>query len=83
MERTEIGEKVNAIFRDVLDNERIVLTDATTAADVAEWDSLNHIQLVVAVERFFRIRFGSGEIQRWKNVGEMIDSIQAKLNKQS
>ena len=82
MERSEIRERVNRLFREVLDNDQIVLTDATTAADVAEWDSLNHIQLVVAVERAFRIRFGSGEIQRWKNVGEMIDSLQAKLSKQ-
>jgi acyl carrier protein len=82
MERPEISEKVSQLFREVLDNGQILLTDSTTAADVAEWDSLNHIQLVVAVERAFRVRFASGEIQRWKNVGEMIDSIQAKLNKQ-
>jgi acyl carrier protein len=82
MERSEILTRVTAIFRDELDNESIVLADATTANEIAEWDSLNHIQLVVAVEKQFRIRFASGEIQRWKNVGEMIDSISAKLNKQ-
>ena len=79
MERTEITAKVTDIFRDVLDNETIILTDATTANDIAEWDSLNHMQLVVAVEKQFKIRFASGEIQRWKNVGEMIDSISAKV----
>ena len=51
----------------------------TTAADVAEWDSLTHIQLVVAVEKRFRVRFGSREILSWKCVGEMLDSIVAKI----
>ena len=79
MERTEIVKKVTEIFRDVLDNGNIVLKDETTANDIAEWDSLNHIQLVVAIEKQFKIRFASGEIQRWKNVGEMIDSLSAKI----
>ena len=79
MERTEIVKKVTEIFRDVLDNGKIVLKDETTANDIAEWDSLNHIQLVVAIEKQFKIRFASGEIQHWKNVGEMIDSLSAKI----
>jgi len=78
MDRADILKKVNDVFIDVLDNESIVLKEETTANDIAEWDSLNHIQLVVTIEKQFRIRFGSGEIQRWKNVGEMIDSISAK-----
>ena len=79
MDKPEILKEVNAIFIDVLDNENIVLKTETTANDIAEWDSLNHIQLVVAVEKYFKIRFSSGEIQRWKNVGEMIDSLSAKI----
>jgi acyl carrier protein len=79
MDKPEILKEVNAIFIDVLDNENIVLKTETTANDIAEWDSLNHIQLVVAVEKHFKIRFSSGEIQRWKNVGEMIDSLSAKI----
>ena len=79
MGRGEILTKLTTVFRDELDNERIILTDTTTANDIAEWDSLSHIQLVVAIEKHFRVRFASGEIQRWKNVGEMMDSLCAKI----
>ena len=79
MEREEILKKVNIIFCDVLDNEDIVLTDATTANDVEDWDSLNHIQLVVAIEKSFKIRFTSQEIQSWDTVGDLINSLSAKL----
>ena len=79
MDNKEILTTVTAVFAEVLDNKNIILTGETTANDVEEWDSLNHIQLVVAVEKKFRIRFTSREIQGWKNVGEMIDSINAKV----
>jgi acyl carrier protein len=78
MEKSEILKQVNEIFIDVLDNEDIVLTYETTADDVEDWDSLNHIQLVVAIEKHFKIRFTSQEIQRWNNVGEMLDCILTK-----
>lgn len=78
MERTEIFNKLNEIFRDVLDNEDIELADATTAADIEEWDSLSHIQLIVAIEKAFGVKFTSLEIMKWKNVGEMVDSLMAK-----
>lgn len=71
-------KELNDIFRDVLENDDLVITRETTAADVEEWDSINHIQLIVAIEKHFRIKFSSQEILNWKNVGEMADSVDAK-----
>jgi acyl carrier protein len=79
MKKEEILLQVQNIFRDVLDNERIELTDDTTANDVDEWDSLSHIQLIVAIEKQFKIKFTSKEILSWKNVGEMVDNLAIKL----
>jgi acyl carrier protein len=79
MDKAETLKQVNAIFIDVMDNEDIILTSETTANDVDDWDSLNHIQLVVAIEKQFKIRFTSREIQGWNNVGEMVNSISSKL----
>jgi len=79
MNRDDILEKLNEIFIDVIDNEKIKLTDETTAAEVDGWDSLTHIQLVVAVEKYFKIRFTAKEIQSWKNIGALIDSINSKV----
>ena len=78
MDKQQILAEVEEIFRDVLDNEEIELQDATTADDVEEWDSLTHIQLIVAIEKHFKIKFTSKEIQSWQNVGEMIDCIATK-----
>lgn len=78
MEQNEFFTKVQDIFRDVLDNEEIVLTPATTADDIEEWDSLSHIQLIVAIEKMFKIKFTSKEILSWNNVGEMIECIAGK-----
>ena len=78
MERIEVLQKINEVFIDNLDNDNIILTESSTADDIEEWDSLTHVQLVVAVEKKFKIRFNAKEIQSWKNVGEMIDSIITK-----
>jgi acyl carrier protein len=77
-DRTELLKEINSIFVNVLDNESVVLSEETVADDIEEWDSLTHIQLVVAIEKHFKIRFTAREIQSWKNVGEMITSIISK-----
>lgn len=79
MEKSEVLSQVQDIFRDVLDEEGIVLAESTTANDVEEWDSLTHIQLIVAIEKHFKIKFLSKEILSWKNVGEMVDCIASKI----
>jgi acyl carrier protein len=78
MDRRAILHRLNKVFVETLDNEAIILAEETTANDVAEWDSLSHIQLVVEVEKEFGIRFTAREIQGWKTIGEMIDSISTK-----
>jgi len=78
MNNEEILEKLTAIFKDELDNDDLILTNETTAEDIEEWDSLSHIQLIVAIEKAFKIRFTSSEIQSWNNVGEMISSLKSK-----
>lgn len=79
MEKNEILAQVQDVFRDVLDEESIVLCDSTTANDVEDWDSLTHIQIIVALEKHFGIKFLSREILSWKNVGEMVDCIASKI----
>ncbi len=78
MDRNEIYDKLNEIFRDILDNDEIELQDETTANDIEEWTSLTHIQLIVEIEKAFSLRFTSEEILEWNNVGEMVDSILAR-----
>ena len=78
MDKTEILKKVQDIFRDVLDNDEINLTVDMSAADIEEYDSLSHIQLVVAIEKAFNIKFNSKEITAWNKIGDMVDSIASK-----
>jgi acyl carrier protein len=75
----EVLGTVNEIFIDVLENDSIVVKYETTADDIEEWDSLNHIALVVAIEKKFGIQFTAKEIQDFKNVGEMCEGIILKL----
>ena len=74
----DILDDVNKIFKDILDDETIIIKEDSTADDVDEWDSLSHIQLIVAIEKFFKIRFSSNEINGFKNVGEMCEGILKK-----
>ncbi|HTA42715.1 MAG TPA: acyl carrier protein [Bryobacteraceae bacterium] len=76
--RPEIMEALTAVFREVLDEPALTLREDTTADDVASWDSLNHIDLIVAVERKFKVKFTTREIASLRNVGELATLIQQK-----
>jgi len=79
MDKIQILSEIQSIMRDVLDDESIVIDKTTTANDVEGWDSLTHIQLIVAIEKHFKIKFSSKEILSWKNVGEMLEVISARI----
>ena len=75
MDRNEILAKINEIAKDVFDNDEVELTEATTAADVEEWDSLSHLSLISDIEDEFGITFTLAEVSGSKNVGELVDAI--------
>lgn len=78
MNKESMLKEINSIFIDVLDDDSIVINEKTTSNDVEEWDSLTHIQLVIAIEKKYNVRFTSEEIQKWTDVGEMISCIISK-----
>ena len=75
MTREEVYEKLNGIFQEVFDDDNIEVCDSTTSADIEEWDSLEHINLVGAVEQEFGFKFDMGQVVSMKDVGEMVDII--------
>ena len=81
MNDVAIYNKLNHIFRETLDNESILLMPDTTADDIAEWDSMNHIFLVVEIERSFGVKFQTAEMEELKNVGELVQLLRSKLAK--
>ncbi len=80
MEREEVFERLNKVFQDVFDDDSIVVNDETTSADIEDWDSLEHINLVVAVEQEFGMKFNMNEVTTMKNVGEMVGIILSRIN---
>ncbi len=79
MQKEEIYERLNEVFRDVFDDENIEVNENTTSADIEDWDSLEHINLIVAVENEFGIKFNMGEVTTMKNVGEMVEIIISRI----
>jgi acyl carrier protein len=76
----QVLTEVNGIFRDVLDNQSLELKYETSAPDVPDWDSLNHIQLVLAIEKHFKIKFNFADLQKFQNVGQMCDNVVLRLS---
>lgn len=81
MTNEEILQTVTTIIREVLELPDLQVSNSTSAEEIDEWDSMTHIQLIMAVEGQFKVRFALGELQSLKNVGDMIDLIQKKLTK--
>jgi len=79
MTREELFKEINDIFRDVFDDDSLVITDETNSEDIEDWDSLEHINLVVAMEKRFNMKFNIKEVGNLKNVGEMADLILSRM----
>ena len=80
MNREDVMKRINEIFCQNFDDDSIVLTDETNAEDIEDWDSLEQINLVVAIENEFQMMFDIKEINELANVGEMVDLILRKEN---
>ena len=79
MQQAEIYTQLTSIFHDLFDDDTIVLKPGLTAADVPEWDSFNHINLIVAIESRFGIKFQTAELESMQTAGHLADLIQSKL----
>jgi acyl carrier protein len=81
MTREELFGKLQEIFRDIFDDEALEITDSTNSSDIDDWDSINHINLVVAIEKDMKIKFSFEELAVLKNVGAMVDLMMEKMTK--
>ena len=80
MHTATIYRQLTEIFRDVFDDDTIELTPETTAADIHDWDSANHVNLIVSIEVRMKIKFKTVEVESLHNVGHLVHLIEAKLN---
>ena len=81
MPREEVIGKVTNVFRDIFDDNNLIINDKTTANDIEGWDSLTHITLISTIAEEFGINFDMSDVVKFENVGDMIDSIMGKLCK--
>jgi acyl carrier protein len=79
MDQSEILLKLDDIFRDLFDNDKLTLTPATTAKDIPGWDSFMHINIIVACESTFKVKFKTAEVEGLLNVGHLVEAIDSKL----
>ena len=83
MTRDEVFEEVRKIFRDNFDDDDLVIVDETNSSDIEDWDSIEHINLVIAMEKKFDLKFNIREVGKLANVGEMVDLIVSMLDNKS
>jgi acyl carrier protein len=79
MTREEVFDGVQDIFRDIFDEDDMVIENTTNSDEIEDWDSLNHINLVSAIEKEFKIKFALGELMTLKDVGALIDMVIIKI----
>jgi acyl carrier protein len=79
MEKQDILKTINNILCDIFNDPTLVITEATSAQNIERWDSITHVNILMTVERTFKIRFSLGEIKQLRNVGEMINLVSQKL----
>jgi acyl carrier protein len=77
--RTEILATIRDVLAEVVEDDSLQLTEQSSADDVADWDSINHVKLLIGLESELGFRFSTDEVSGLKNVGELIDVVQAKL----
>jgi len=81
MNEAAVWSKLTEIFREVFDDDEIVIAPGTTAEEIPEWDSMSNIQLLVAIEKAFNgVKFNTGEVASLKNVGEMAAVIMQRIS---
>jgi acyl carrier protein len=80
MTSEQILDKLNPLFRDVLDDPSLVITEKSSGLNVPNWDSLSHINIIESVQDEFKVKFALGELQDLKDVGELVRLIQAKAH---
>ena len=79
MEQTALIKEINKIFIDVFEDESIVLNEHSTTDDIEAWDSLNHIQMITVVEKYYKIRFELNDLLSFKSVGDLCRGIERKI----
>lgn len=75
MEKDEILNILNSIFKDIFDDKSLIINETTSATDIEDWDSLAHLELLTAIEKKFKINFSLSEISSFENVGQVCDCI--------
>ena len=78
LSREDLRQRAQEVFRDVLEDSELNLLDDLAASDHPSWDSLNHLTLVISLEKEFSVSFSTSEVMRWKNVGDILDSLMTK-----
>lgn len=79
MKNDQILDRLQEIFRDVLNDQNLIILPKMSAEDIEDWDSLSHVNLIVSIQKDFKIKFKLGEVETLNNIGDMIELIKQKI----